>query len=105
MSAELNKRIARLLLSLELVFDNDWDKTKACIHNEDFIDLKGTFLNPFPGEHFTGGKGDNWCNRSSLLADYRELKGFAISEGIIGEPEDLEYTYLDDNGSQRDLYE
>lgn len=105
MSAELNKKIARFLLSFELVFDNDWDRTKACMLEENFIQEQGTFLNPFPGEHFTGGKGDNWANRSSLLAYYRNLKAFAISEGIIEEAEDLEYTYLNDDGFQRDVDE
>jgi hypothetical protein len=43
---------------------------------------EGTLIAPFSGEYFTGGKGDNWANRSSLLAAYRELKAFAISEGV-----------------------
>ncbi|MBD1825035.1 hypothetical protein H6F51_21435 [Cyanobacteria bacterium FACHB-DQ100] len=82
MNEELNKRIQGFLDAFEGVFDVDWDYTKNLILDEDFIDPSGTFINPFPGEHFTGGKGDNWGNRSSLLSAYRELKAFATSEGI-----------------------
>lgn len=82
MDNELSKRIQDFLSAFELVFDNDWYYTKLNILEKDFISEEGTFIDPFPGEYFTGGKGDNWANRSSLLAAYRELKAFAISEGI-----------------------
>ena len=82
MEDELKKRLSKFFYSFELVFDYDWDFTVDRIVDEDFIKKNGTFLNPFPGEHYTGGKGDNWANRSSLLARYRELKAFAISEGM-----------------------
>lgn len=87
MDNELSKRIQDFLWAFELVFDNDWDYTKLSILDEYLISDKGTFINPFPGKHFTGGKGDNWANRSHLLAAYRELKAFAISEGIYN-PDD-----------------
>lgn len=82
MDDELKDRIAQFLYTFELVFDNDWWFTIESVHDEYLIKKNGTFLNPFPGEHYTGGKGDNWANRSSLLATYRELKAFAISEGM-----------------------
>lgn len=82
MNDELNTRLQRFLSAFELVFNNDWDFTKSSILDEYLISQHGTFLDPFPGKHFTGGKGDNWANRSYLLAAYRELKAFAISEGI-----------------------
>jgi hypothetical protein len=82
MDDELKDRIAQFLYSFELVFDNDWDFTIDRIVDKDFIQKNGTFLNPSPGEHYTGGKGDNWANRSYLLSTYRELKAFAISEGM-----------------------
>ncbi|MEP6517430.1 hypothetical protein [Microcoleus vaginatus] len=80
--SELTKRAAVFLDSFEIVFGHDWWFTKDNICDRHFIAEDGTFLDPYPGEHFTGGKGDNWCNRSSLLAAYRELKAFMISEGI-----------------------
>ena len=76
---ELNKRIQDFLDSFELVFHVDWCHTQSSIADELFIAENGTFLNPYPGQHFTD---DNWVNHSSLLAAYRELKAFAISEGI-----------------------
>lgn len=87
MDNELNKRIQDFLIAFELVFDIDWDYTKLSILDEYLISEKATFINPFPDEYFTGGKGDNWGNRSSLLAAYRELKAFAIGEGIYN-PDD-----------------
>jgi hypothetical protein len=85
--SELISRVAHFLGAFELVFDQDWDFTKGTIcddkeYRECFIAEKGTFLDPFPGEHFTGGKGDNWANRSFLLSRYRELRAFMISEGL-----------------------
>jgi hypothetical protein len=85
--SELVSRVAHFLGAFELVFDQDWDFTKRTIcddkeYREYFIAEKGTFLDPFPGEHFTGGKGDNWANRSFLLSRYRELRAFMISEGL-----------------------
>jgi hypothetical protein len=85
--SELISRVLRFLYAFELVFDQDWDFTKGTIcddkeYRECFIAEDGTFLDPFPGEHFTGGQGDNWCNRSHLLSDYRELRAFMISEGL-----------------------
>ncbi len=80
---EFQKRLQKFIASFEGVFDADWDYTKSVINDDLFISEQGTFLDPFPGSHFTGGKGDNWASRTSLLASYRELKAFAISEGII----------------------
>jgi hypothetical protein len=79
---ELKERLQELISRFELIFDIDWDYTKNLILDEYLINKHGTFLDPFPGEHYTGGKGDNWANRSSFLAAYRELKAFAISEGL-----------------------
>lgn len=82
MNDELIKRLQRFIDCFELVFDMDWDFTKENFLDEYMIEEKGTFLDPHPGKHFTGGKGDNWGNRSSLISAYRELKAFAISEGL-----------------------
>lgn len=89
MDKELSKRIQDFLSAFELVFDIDWGYTKLNILDENFISEEGTFIEPFPGEYFTGGRGDNWANRSSLLAAYRELKAFATSEGIYNSDDEL----------------
>jgi hypothetical protein len=88
--SELINRVMGFLYCFELVFGHDWDFTKASMcddkeSREFFIAENGTFLDPFPGENFTGGEGDNWANRSALLAAYRELKAFMISEGLYTE--------------------
>jgi len=85
---ELKKRLQEFISCFELVLDVDWDYTKNSISDEYLIDNHRTFLDPFPGEHYTGGKGDNWGNRSSFLAAYRELKAFAISEGLYNPDEE-----------------
>ncbi len=59
MEDELKKRLSEFLYSFELVFDNDWWFTLESVHDENLIQKDGTFLNPFPGKHYTGGKGDN----------------------------------------------
>lgn len=85
MNEEFKVRLQDFLDTFELVFDNDWEFTKLNVldDSDDWIHRNnGTFLNPFPDEHFTGGKGDNWANRSSLLSAYRELRAFSISEGL-----------------------
>ncbi|MEG4133074.1 hypothetical protein QUA41_31055 [Microcoleus sp. Pol11C1] len=83
----LIERVTAFLSYFELVFDNDWWFTKSTIcddpeFRELFIAKNGTFLNPFPGEFFYGGKSDNWANRTQLLDKYRELRAFLISEGL-----------------------
>lgn len=83
MNDQLNERILNFLDAFELVFHYDWDFTKLNILDEYSIDKDDTFLDPRPGEHFTGGKGDNWANRSRLISTYRELRAFSISEGIL----------------------
>ncbi|WP_434686269.1 hypothetical protein [Pseudanabaena minima] len=85
---ELKERLQKFIGCFEMVFDIDWNYTKNSIADEYLIDNHGTFLDPFPGEHYTGGKGDNWANRSSFLAAYRELKAFAISEGLYNPDEE-----------------
>lgn len=79
---ELAIRLQDFLESVELLLDNDWYHTKCSISEEVLIHRDGTFLNPFPGQHFTGGKGDNWANRSAFVFTYREIRSFAISEGL-----------------------
>ena len=87
---ELAKRATAFLAHFELVFDNDWWFTKETIRDDagstvPFIAENGTFTNPFPGEHFVGGKGDNWGNRSRLLNSYRNLKAYLISEALYSD--------------------
>ena len=79
---QLRDRIQNFIDSFELVFDYDWVFTKDAINDEYQISEQGSFLDPFPGEYYCGGKGDNWANRSSLFSAYRELKAYSISEGL-----------------------
>lgn len=84
----LANRVTAFFHYFELVFGNDWSFTKGILcksgpdYLECFIAENGTFVNPFPGEFFTGGKGDNWANRTQLLDHYRELRACLISEGL-----------------------
>ena len=92
---ELINRVRTFLGAFEGVFHEDWSFTASTLFEDEefrelFIAKNGTFLDPFPGEHFTGGKGDNWANRSFLLAAYRELRAYLISEGLYGDSELLE---------------
>lgn len=82
MDANLKEKLERFLEIFEIVFDNDYYFTRESILRTDLIAENGTFLNPFPGTFFIGGKGDNWGNRTSLLDAYRDLKAYAISEGL-----------------------
>lgn len=71
MEKDLNERICDFITCFELVFHWDWDFTKSSILDKYLIQETGTFIDPYPGEYFTGGKGDNWANRTSLIAAYR----------------------------------
>jgi hypothetical protein len=60
--------INAFLDAFELVFDNDWDMTKASITDDFMIDPDGTFLEPDLED-----ESDNWANRGNLLGAYRHL--------------------------------
>jgi len=66
---EFQNAVTNFMTCFELVFDNDWTMTKNCIKDSKFlIEKKGTFLNPKVDD-----EENNWANRGSLLATYREL--------------------------------
>jgi hypothetical protein len=75
----LTHRIQDFLSRFETVFHGDWDHTKGCLE-----EIKGSFLDPTPGEFFDGDSLGNysWSNYSGLLDAYRELKAYMISEGL-----------------------
>lgn len=79
---QLAELIQEFIDSFQLVFDYDWNYTKDSINDFYLISEKGSFLNPFPGKFYCGGKGDNWANRSSFLSCYRKFKAYCISEGF-----------------------
>jgi hypothetical protein len=66
--------------SFELVFDNDWEITKARIRDGDYISTDGTFIEPKVED-----ESNNWGNRGALLTSYRRLRrlmdeyGFDVS--------------------------
>ena len=67
--AELVSALDGFVSSFELVFDQDWDMTRSCLQNpEHLIDQRGTFIQPLVSD-----EGNNWANRGTLLAEYREL--------------------------------
>lgn len=56
--------------SFELVFEVDWEMTRACICKPDDLILPtATFCNPGVSD-----ESNNWWNRGSLLAEYRRLQ-------------------------------
>jgi hypothetical protein len=88
MSRDLIDKVSVFLSYFELVFGIDWSFTKGILCSDEeflecFIAKNGTFLEPFPGEFFKGGNGDNWANRTQLFDHYRELRAYLISEGLF----------------------
>ena len=85
-NSEFSYRTQRFIDYLELVLNYDWTHTTGCISDESFVSQHdGTFLDPFPGSCYLGGKGDNWANRSAFLEAYRNFKALAIAEGLYDE--------------------
>ena len=67
---ELLATAETFLDSFELVFDNDWVKTKSCMEDSEyFISAAGTFVHPQVDD-----ESNNWANRRILLEHYRELR-------------------------------
>lgn len=53
----------------ELVFDLDWEMTQTWIRNgKHMISEEGTFIHPMVDD-----ESNDWSNRGSLLAHYRDL--------------------------------
>jgi hypothetical protein len=70
MDPELADAVADFLGMFELVFDGDWEVTRACIRDPQFlISGGGTFIHPDVED-----ESNNWANRGALLASYRRLK-------------------------------
>ena len=61
----------------ELVFDNDWDTTKARIKAAREFGCEGSFL-----VTDTYDESNNWANRGSLLSSYRELVSLMVKRRI-----------------------
>ena len=76
MTDDLLPRVQEFLDRFETVFYGDWACTRDSLRD---IPCDGSFLDPTPGELFTG---DAWSNYAGLLDAYRELRAFMISEGI-----------------------
>lgn len=67
--SELLRALELFVRMFELVFDNDWSMTQAALENpEHLIAEGGTFIRPLVDD-----EGNNWANRGSLLAAYRDL--------------------------------
>ena len=67
--AELIKALREFVSMFELVFDGDWEMTRDCMENPEYLIAKeGTFITPLVDD-----ESNNWWNRGSLLAAYRNL--------------------------------
>jgi hypothetical protein len=77
---KLEKALSRFVDYFELVFDQDWDHTKACLQNPDtYIDPAGTFVNPLEDD-----EANNWGNRKALLEAYRDVVELMMARRIYG---------------------
>ena len=76
---ELKKRLADFMDHFELVFRDDWDFTRDILKDdaEHYISADGSFLEPRVSD-----ESNNWGNRGSLLASYRELVEAMKAQGI-----------------------
>ena len=75
---ELLKAVISFVESFELAFDHDWSTTKANLEDpSNLIDDNGTFLQPLVGD-----ESNNWGNRGSLLASYRDLLSCMEKYGV-----------------------
>jgi len=77
MDKKLKTLLSDFMLSFETVFDNDWDMTKSCILDSNFISDEATFLNPNVDD-----ESNNWANRGGLLSQYRKLIEEMKNQGI-----------------------
>lgn len=68
-AAELLEAVDFFVSMFELVFDNDWEVSKSILTDpKHFIDDSGTFIWPLVDDEC-----NDWANRGSLLAAYRDL--------------------------------
>jgi hypothetical protein len=75
---ELTEAVADFAGSFELIFDEEWEHSKACLMEAGhYIEPDGTFLNPGVAD-----ESNNWANRGSLLANYRRLKHLLEARGM-----------------------
>ncbi len=65
---EFEEAVATFVQSFELVFDTDWEKTKACLSDPHLLPKEGTFIYPTVEDDSKG-----WWNRGSLLTSYHRL--------------------------------
>jgi len=82
MNRGLLDAVADFVEHFELVFDADWEVTRANIRNSEFlISDRGTFVEPGVED-----EGNNWGNRGSLLDSYRYLRALLDNLGRGGPP-------------------
>jgi hypothetical protein len=79
-SQHFNSLISNFLSMFDLVFHSDWDHTIQSLDPEYlnyYISPNATFINPNVSD-----EQNNWGNRGSLLASYRELVSFIMDNGM-----------------------
>jgi len=79
-SNHFNLLVSSFLTSFHAVFEDDWDHTIQALDPEYlkyYISHGATFINPNVAD-----EQNNWGNRGSLLASYRELVSFILDNGL-----------------------
>lgn len=79
-SNRFNLLISNFLTSFHAVFEDDWEHTIQSLDPEwlkHYISPGATFINPNVAD-----EQNNWGNRGSLLASYRELVSFILDNGL-----------------------
>ena len=79
-SQQFNSLISNFLTSFHAVFEDDWDHTIQSLDPEwlkHYVTPGSTFINPNVAD-----EQNNWGNRGSLLASYRELVSFILDNGL-----------------------
>lgn len=79
-SQQFNSLISNFLVSFYAVFEDDWEHTIQSLDPEwlkHYVTPGSTFINPNVAD-----EQNNWGNRGSLLASYRELVSFISDNGL-----------------------
>ena len=77
--SELLDVLTDFVFSFNLVFDSDWEMTKGCLEDPEYL-IKGTFINPLVDD-----ESNNWANRGLLLANWRNLLECMERSGVLEE--------------------
>lgn len=74
---KLMTAVNRFVDAFELVFETDWEHSKACLQSPESFQCEKSFLLPD-----TTDEANNWCNRKALLSSYREVVSLLMKQGL-----------------------